>query len=164
MKTKIFSMIILMICLDVAHAEGGSCPDGYYPIGGQGSSGCAPIPGYGSSSSGSSEQIVVWEDRWGAIATDYAGGKFGVGKSWPSKSMAQAAAIKDCVREGGKSCKIDLTYSNQCGAIAWGMTYAATARAPTLEEASSMALDLCSEASLECRIYYSDCSYQAIGR
>ena len=31
-----------------AYAEGGSCPEGMYPIGGQGYQGCAPIPNYSS--------------------------------------------------------------------------------------------------------------------
>jgi len=164
MKVRSCIAIFLAISVNVANAEGGSCPAGYYPIGDRGISGCAPIPNYGSSSPGEIEAALSWEDRWGSIAADYAGGKFGVSRSLTSKDLAQAAALQDCVNEGGTACKVDLTYSNQCGSIAWGLSYAATARAPTLEEASSMALSLCGNRSTECKVYYSDCSYQMLAK
>lgn len=121
-------LFFLSIC-GPAYAEGGSCPDGYYSIGGQGASGCAPIPEYGASDGTINEREAiqpVWETRWGAIAVDFAMGKFGVGRT---KDEAENMALDECKKEGGSGCEIDLTYYNQCGAIAWGASDARTFRA-----------------------------------
>jgi len=56
-------------------AEGG-CPSGYAPsgIGPGGVQGCVPLS---SNKSGNAEQGEVWEDRYGAIATDDVAGLVG---------------------------------------------------------------------------------------
>lgn len=160
-KKALFACVFLFVPV-LAFAEGGSCPPGYYPIGGQGSAGCAPIPDYGVSEGEISEREAtqpVWEARWGAISVDISNGKFGAGKSMPTKRQAEKAASDDCEKEGGKNCVIDLAYYNQCAAVAWGATYVTTASAETKEQASSRAAETCGERTSACKIYYSDCSF-----
>lgn len=162
MKEKIvFAFLILSAC-GLARAEGGSCPAGYYPVGGQGASGCAPIPGYSDSEGNSeSQDSPVWETRWGAIAVDFAMGKFGIGNARRTKDEAESMALDECKKEGGADCDIDLTYYNQCGAIAWGASGAITFRAETKEIASGYAIEACSKQTKNCKIYYADCSFPA---
>ncbi|WP_162348996.1 DUF4189 domain-containing protein [Pseudoxanthomonas gei] len=101
---------------------------------------------------------MLWEDRWGSIAVDFPGGLFGVASSMQNKEAAEAAAMADCQIAGGKDCNVDLSYYNQCGVVAWGENYAATASAGTKEKAASRALFLCGEKTGKCKIYYADCS------
>lgn len=145
-----------------AFAEGGSCPPGYYPIGGQGTAGCASISEYDSSESAISEREAIqpaWETRWGAISVDISNGKFGTGKSMPTKKQAEKAASDDCEKEGGKNCVVDLAYYNQCAAVAWGAAFVTTASAESKEQASSRAAETCGAKTSACKIYYSDCSF-----
>lgn len=140
-----------------AHAEQG-CSDGFYPGGTQpGGQTCVPIPGYGTSGGGEtpSEQ---WQSRWGAIATDPSG-KTGIAGNALTKKAAEKAAVSQCQTKGGADCKVKLSYRNACGVLAWGGGFMATASAETLGEASEMALKGCSKDSLECEVFFSDCSY-----
>lgn len=162
MKEKIvFASLIIFAC-GLARAEGGSCPAGYYPIGGQGAFGCAPIPNYPDSGSGSEPRASpVWETRWGAIAVDFSMGKFGVGNARRTKNEAENIAVGECKKEGGTDCEVDLTYYNQCGAIAWGSSDVRTFRAETKEIASVHAIEACNKQTVDCKIYYADCSFPA---
>ena len=65
---------------------------------------------------------VRWEERWGAIVMDAASGMTGIGGSQPTEEAAIQAATAMCQRKGGKNCRVDITYSNQCGALAWAAT------------------------------------------
>lgn len=162
MHKKTLLAYALLFVVGSALAEGGSCPPGYYPIGGQGAAGCAPIPGSDASDGEINEREAiqpVWETRWGAISVDVSNGKFGAGKSMPTKKQAEKAASDDCEKEGGKSCVVDLTYYNQCAAVAWGTAFVTTASAETKEQASSRAAETCGEKTSACKIYYSDCSF-----
>lgn len=162
MKEKIALVFLLLCCCGAVRADGGSCPDGYYPVGGQGASGCAPIPGYSDSEGNPEFQASpAWETRWGAIAVDFAMGKFGVGNARRTKDEAEKLALDECKKEGGARCEIDLTYYNQCGAIAWGASSAITFRAETKEIASAHAIEACSEKTADCKIYYANCSLPA---
>jgi uncharacterized protein DUF4189 len=161
-KEKIVLASLILCCCGLARAEGGSCPDGYYPVGGQGASGCAPIPGYSDSESNSEPQASpIWEMRWGAIAVDFAMGKFGVGNARRTRDEAESMALDECKKEGGSGCEIDLTYYNQCGAIAWGASDARTFRAESKEIASTHAIEACNKQTADCKIYYADCSFPA---
>ena len=160
MKERILIALLLYSCSVLAYAEGGTCPPGYYPQNSPGVMGCAPIPNYrGSESDADGEDVApVWSNRWGAIAVDFSAGKFGAGRATTTRRKAEREALKECKSEGGKNCEIDITYFNQCGVIAWGSIYAATASAGTKEEASARALANCGKHAKECRIYHSDCS------
>jgi len=78
-----------------------------------------------------------------------------------TKNEAERMALDECKKEGGAGCEIDLTFSNQCGAIAWGASEARTFRAETKEIASANAIEACSEKTADCKIYYADCSFPA---
>ena len=101
---------------------------------------------------------VRWEERWGAIVMDAASGMTGIGGSQPTEEAAIQAATAMCQRKGGKNCRVDITYSNQCGALAWGSSHAVSARGRTLEIASKFAIDACENDRQEVRGLFSDCS------
>jgi uncharacterized protein DUF4189 len=164
MHKKALLACVLLSVAGLALAEGGSCPPGYYPVGGQGASGCAPIPEYGASDGAINKREAiqpVWEMQWGAIAVDFAMGKFGIGNAKRTKDEAENMALDECKKEGGSGCEIDLTYYNQCGAIAWGASDARTFRAESKEIASIHAIEACSKQTVDCKIYYADCSFPA---
>jgi hypothetical protein len=104
-----------------------------------------------------------WATRWGAIAIDPKTSKGGVGVATDMKSQraAEKEAIKRCRSSGGgKTCRIQTSYDNQCGAIASGDNdYMSTANAGTIDDATGLALAECERASSNCRVYYSNCSY-----
>lgn len=164
--------VLLAVLALPALAEGG-CPPGQYPIGGQGVQGCAPIPGAGGSqSSGSPRPTGKWETRWGAIAEDTSNMSTGTAVSYKSKRAAVSAALDDCKRVGGKSCKLRIAYYNQCVAMAdptvefrqrspqgsIGQTMASAAE--TLELAKANAMKRCEDfgSGQECSVVYSACS------
>ena len=95
----------------------------------------------------------------GAIAFDDTIGGVGTAIGMRSKRKAEKEALIACRKKGGSGCRIDLTYHNQCGVIAWGDSAATTASAATKEQASERALQTCSEHTEGCKIYYEDCSY-----
>jgi hypothetical protein len=104
---------------------------------------------------------MIWADRWGAIAIDDTVAEGGIGTvvGMPSKRKAEKAALAECrASGGGAGCKINLSYYNQCGVIAWGQNYATAMGASTIEEASEAAKQKCDEHTKDCQIYYAECS------
>jgi hypothetical protein len=127
---------------------------------GQGGSYSAPAPA----------PREVWEDRWGAIASDNQEGIVGVSSQRKTKIEATQAAITNCINHGGKDCKLVLFYVNGCAAIAAetadGVAGSFVSR-DSLEKAKDSALVLCNKQSIEqttgrrCEIIYSKCSLPA---
>ena len=155
-------MLGLLFVSFPAHAEGGSCPPGYYPIGGQGTMGCAPIPGSGGSQRQHAPQQPpeIWRDRYGAIFTDSDQGALGTSGSQSSRAAAEQAALADCIARGGVACKKVTSYRNACAAFALANSggYASASR-ETMEKASEVSMSLCTNSGYgTCRIYYTDCS------
>lgn len=139
------------------------CPDGFVPnpTWAQGQQQC--IPGSANTNydagSYSTPGASRWKSKWGSIALDAVSGMTGVAGSRPSRKKAEKDSIDMCRKKGGKDCRVQISYANQCGVIAWGNQRTATANAPTVEEASSQALAICKEAAgTECEIFFSDCS------
>jgi Domain of unknown function (DUF4189) len=104
-----------------AHAEGGRCPEGMYPIGGgnAGWEGCAPIPGYPAPSQ-PSQPSGQWVNSYGALiwashpdgTPTYAwAGKF------DSQTEATSAAMNSCAAEF-QNCRLANSFSNGFLAIA----------------------------------------------
>lgn len=153
--------LVLLICgvvIRPAFAEQG-CPDGFTPNA-AGTPGQQCIPIGGQTRPGSGGAAERWENRWGAIATDKETGKVGIFGDMTTRRKAETGAIAQCQRKGGADCKLQLTYYNQCGVLAWGNGKMSTASAPTVEEASEMALKECERvAGKGCEIFFSDCSY-----
>lgn len=161
MRTKLLLAIVMLCLSSLALAEGGTCPPGMYPVGGPGAMGCAPIPGYESDDSEVfNAPSTRWAKTWGAIAIDSAQGKMGAVTGKMSKRDAQKAASSQCrANGGGVGCKnISLIYRNQCGVMAEGYGFAATQGAETIEIASKLALQNCSQQATGCRITYAACS------
>lgn len=120
---------------------------------------CGPSPDTTTAITSSAIPEPIWSDRWGAIAFDDTIGGVGTAIGMRSKRKAEKEALIACRKKGGSGCRIDLTYHNQCGVIAWGDSAATTASAATKEQASERALQTCSEHTEGCKIYYEDCSY-----
>lgn len=168
-------LLVFLVCLMplAAFAEGG-CPPGQYPIGGQGVQGCAPISGGSPGASSSAARPTgKWETRWGAIAEDVSAnergvaGATGASESQQSKREAQSAALQQCEKLGGQSCRVVLTYNNQCVAIADPKSRgrggkggkSVIYRAETLSQAKTEAIRRCSAGGADqCSLAYSACS------
>ena len=74
-------------------------------------------------------------------------GKTGVAGSKATRQKAEEAALAICAQKGGGDCKVNLSYANQCGVIAWGNNRTSARFAATLEEASRLALNECAQVS-----------------
>jgi hypothetical protein len=165
---KLLLSCVLMLASVSAFAEGG-CPPGSYPIGDSRAPGCAPIPtGGGGDSAQGPVATGKWETRWGAISEDADSLATGSAVSMKSKRQAVAAASAECKKLGGKNCKLRLAYYNQCAAIAdataeslaKGPGRSTIARAETVNQAKSIAMNECTSAlnGQKCEIVYSACS------
>lgn len=162
--SKVVRLMLFLVFIAVtfpAWAEG-NCPDGYFPIGGgnAGWQGCAPMD------SGSTNTQITppdpgpyWQTRWGAIAADGSTGTFGVSNDVASKRVAEKNAKAMCKSKGGRKCKLQSTFYNQCGALAWGDTHYSSFRAPDIDDAKKSAVEHCEKTTTNCRVYYSACSY-----
>lgn len=154
--------LALAFLASYVHAEG-NCPPGQYPIGapqGQaGPQGCAPIPGYDNQVHSPTPPPPQWTDRWGAIASYPPSGALGTSSNLPSPQQAKQAAIEDCQAKGASTCKIEISYGNQCVAMIVGHPGYAIATGSTASEAEQKGAEMCSDnGDTNCRVYYSACS------
>lgn len=160
-----FAIFFFLIASDV-YAEG-QCPPGYYTIGGQGAVGCAPMSG-GDTGSQLPQATGEWEKRWGAFAIDTAVGVLGASARNKSKSDAKRAAIQDCVGLGGKACKVNFVYYNQCAAVARSIDGGGSTiqGAKSVDEAKKLVLEACESKSKvgKCELIYTDCSMSEFRR
>jgi hypothetical protein len=99
---------------------------------------------------------AVWADRWGAIVVGEDIADISTSSGRLSQSQAIDTTMAGCASHGAKNCKLELSYHNQCAAVAWGTHQHGTAGAPTESLAQSDAMKYCGEAS--CKIVYSGCS------
>lgn len=147
-----------LLVAGAASAEQG-CPDGFIPNA-AGTPGAPCVPGSAPNWEGSSQPPRArWAARWGAFAGDSESGKIGQASGMASEREAEKKALAHCRSKGGSDCRVELTYSNQCGVVAYGGGYMNTASAATVDEASEIALRRCRDNSSSCKIYFSDCSY-----
>ena len=141
------------------YAEGGSCPNGYYPVNGYGVSGCAPIPGYNQRLQTPPSAQTQWRSRWGAIATDEVNGVVGSSSGLSREAHAKEAALADCKSKGGESCRFAVSYANGCGAMIAGDNRFNVDRAATEQEAIEIGMRTCQREDKNCRVYFTSCSY-----
>ncbi|WP_082861756.1 DUF4189 domain-containing protein [Xanthomonas floridensis] len=167
MKMKLLPLVVLFLLMASNVYAEGQCPPGYYPIGGQGAAGCAPISG-GGSSPGLPQATGEWEKRWGAFAIDAAVGVLGASARNKSKSDAKRAALQDCLGLGGKTCKVNFVYYNQCAAVARSLDGGGSTiqGAKSVEEAKKLALEACESKSKikSCELVYTECSMSEFRR
>ena len=155
--------MLLLSISGSAYAEGGSCPNGYYPIGGQGASGCAPIPNYDTRSQNKTDvrPSGEWKTTWSAIAIDSIVGDVGVSSGKFTEADAKSEALMRCKKHGATECQAT-TFHNQCAVIAWPQNVggkAVTVGAETIELASELALSECaSNGGANCNIVNAECS------
>ena len=99
-----------------------------------------------------------WADRWGAFSSA-SGGMWGGVQDMKSKRQAEKAALARCKAKGGKDCRIDIVYYNQCGAVVSGDGGSGGGRAATEKEAVEIAMESCGEKGGNCELYFMGCSY-----
>lgn len=141
-----------------ASAEGGSCPDGYYPIGGQGATGCAHFPENNERANGSSAPSAKWVTTWGAIVADGSNASIGSVVGMPTKRKAEKATLDECKADGGKNCRVDLAYHNQCAVLVSGANRYLVQSAETIDAASKVGIQKCGAMDTGCRVHYSGCT------
>jgi len=147
----------------IVHAEG-SCPPGMYPIGNAAVAACAPIPG-GNDAQGQSTYsppqppLPIWQDRWGAFASDGDRGVLGVATGMNDNKSAVQAAVSDCKAKGGTECHPSHPFVNGCGAFIVGAKAAYTGSSSTVDDAINVGMATCQErGDHNCRLYQSACT------
>lgn len=161
MKKTSFILLLGLLNLlgfhSVAYAQT-ACPPGMIPYGtAQDQSVCGPAPS--SQPAQPKAPAIVWESRWGAIATDGDKGVLGTSINEKSQKKAESKAMADCQAKGGSPCKLQISYSNGCGAMVVGSNGFSTAYAGTKEEAIEKSMAVCkSDGDSACHVYYTECS------
>jgi len=102
----------------------------------------------------------VWEDRWGAIASDAQQGSGGTATGQRNQFQAEQTALTNCAKKGGENCKIIFPYRNQCAAAASSRDKAGFGRNSSRARAEAAAMEECNKVDNtgSCKIVYSDCS------
>lgn len=156
----ILNALVWFSCLSVgAHAEG-NCPPGFYPIGDRATAACAPIPGNsGGQQQSPTPPAPVWENRWGAMATDEPRGVLGAVTGFADEEAAQQAALSDCKAKGGINCTLANSYKNGCTALTVSDSSFYYGADSTIEIVAADGMRACTEAGKKnCRTYYAACS------
>ncbi len=165
MKLILLSYLLFGLLLStMSHAQT-ACPPGMEEYG-------AGVCGY-SQSEESAQQApqqqfpqkqappTRWATRWGAVATDGPGGHLGAVTDLSSKSEAERAAIADCRAKGGLQCAVEISYDNECAAMAVGDKIHNVTADVTLDKAIQSSIKTCREADTNCHVYYTACSLPA---
>lgn len=107
------------------------------------------------------DRFQVWEDRFGAIASDEEG-PFGISEAQKSKEDAERVATEDCVARGGdrmRCTRIAYSYANSCVVYAWGGGVGSFQSGPDQKENEQLVLARCRRISGGvCEIVYAGCS------
>lgn len=152
------NIIFLLLCLLYSTSADAQCRMGSGADFGDGIPYCSQLPAPTPALPSGAE----WENRWGAIAvgSTASGGAVGVASDMKTRLAAEKTALKQCRDNGGgKTCRIELAYANQCGVIVWGESYFETASRETKSQAEAEATELCSKQTADCRLHYANCSY-----
>lgn len=99
-----------------------------------------------------------WQKTWGAIAPSGRDAVLGTALGAGSKEEAEKQALADCRAKGGRGCKVQIAYRNQCGVMTIGDNRLFTASAATTEDAKAYGIELCESSDSNCRVYYSACT------
>ena len=152
------SKILLFACLVGISLTGYAqvaCPPGWIPYS---ATSCGPAPSAQRAGPRQQQPTLSPQSRWGAIATDGVKGVLGTAVSEDSERRAERTALADCQAKGGSPCKVQLTYSNGCGAMIVGSKGFSTAGAGTKEEAVQKGMAICqTDGDTACHVYYIDC-------
>lgn len=155
MKTKFAAIAVLLISSSATWAQMTPQQQQQLPPSDPSSSqyNSVYIPGQIAAQQGASEK---WEDRWGAFASSASDGWSGSVLDMKSKTDAESAAISACQKKGGANCRVDLSFYNQCGAVASGGGSLGYSNAATEEQALSLAMKQCGNS--KCEVFFTGCS------
>lgn len=110
---------------------------------------------------------------FGALAYDEAKAFWYGSYQYPSKSSAQKGVIENCEANGGTVCKLMLSYTNQCAAVARAVDHGVAIKGKdsvntgsTQEEAEANARSSCvSDWGVKgCAVELSNCSHHSVTR
>ena len=156
--TLLFGLLLIAGALHAQQQPGVDC----VPVQGNGWQGCAPI---NQTQQQQQPQVPqpppqVWEDHYGAMATNEPGNVLGVAVDMRSESEAKQSAIADCqTKGGGSSCAPLISYRNGCAVLLVGDKFFNASSAATIEEATQSGMKVCAaNGNTNCHIYYSACS------
>lgn len=152
---KSLLLVVLLSMSGFAYAEHG-CQDGFIPVNQGNGQTCVAdynLPHW-KSQGRSAAPREVWADRWGAIAVNTKDGHVGTISNQISRRDANAAAMQRC----GADCEIEMTYYNQCAAIAWGTGRYSVNSGADSNEASKRAMKSCGKGASDCKIVLTECS------
>ncbi|WP_082576308.1 DUF4189 domain-containing protein [Lysobacter sp. Root604] len=152
---------VALLALSFNAASDGQCPDGFTQAPGPmtGVINCVPLPA--ANDPGNDAGGPRWQSRWGAISFDYGASNVGVGASVAatSKRRAKSEALAECRAKGGKGCKVNLVYDNQCAVVIAAVGYSRSHAGPTVEITAERGMKMCEEAGFnDCQVYYKACS------
>ncbi|MEA9587065.1 MULTISPECIES: DUF4189 domain-containing protein [Xanthomonas] len=159
---RFFALLAFSIFPISTHVFAQGCPVGQYQIGGQGAVACAPLP-QGGSIQQEPRASGKWIKTWGAIATDGAD-NLGVSTGKLKKTEAEQDALQKCEGASKSPCRINLSYKNQCAAVAQpyrsGDIKRTYTRGPSIEVASNDAVAICQRGNAgdKCKVIYQECS------
>ena len=66
--------------------------------------------------------------------------------------------MAECQAKGG-TCKLQMSYRNQCAVLVSGDSKFLVQRAESIEVATQIATSECSKVGVNCKVHYSECSY-----
>lgn len=110
---------------------------------------------------------------FGALAYDEAQAAWYGGYQYPSKSKAQAGVMAHCRENGGRGCKLMLTYTNQCAAVTRAIEKGVESKSKdsvntgsTQEEAEANAVNSCQSdwGVRSCSVKLVNCSHHNVAR
>ncbi|MCC5064347.1 DUF4189 domain-containing protein [Xanthomonas campestris] len=159
MKNIYLPLIILLISNGLCNEAFSqtACPVGVAP----GSPQCGPddSTSRGSIPTPPPRPTGEWIKTWGAVATA-GNGDAGVSSARTTKKQAENDAIASCEGLGSGTCRVSLTFFNQCVAAAdSGQGQGSIFGAASIDQASKLALDKCREDSgRQCKVTLSKCS------
>lgn len=161
MNARLFGTVLFLSLLgiNICYAQG--CPAGIPP----GAPGCVPPDVYNSQFGTPQPKVIrqKWADRWGAIAGDPIAGSLGFVTGYKSKRLAERAALRECVSNGGGGCKPIGSFFNQCAAFVIGANGGYSASAPNAKQAGDVAMQDCNAKNdKRCRVYRTACSMAEI--
>ncbi|KAF1716641.1 DUF4189 domain-containing protein [Pseudoxanthomonas wuyuanensis] len=113
---------------------------------------------HGGARSGHAAPAPVFANGWGSVAADGSLGILGDATGMASKRKAEKAALLKCRERGGKACKVDMSYHNQCVVLVSGDSRYIVQTAASIGLASDVGIEKCSAKDSNCRVHYSACS------
>ena len=148
------SMLLALSFATSAFAQT-ACPVGVSP----GSPQCGPDSGTSRGDIPPPRPTGEWIKTWGAIAISKSTGEVGTSAGKFSESDANGSAVRQCSTNGASDCKVQLTYRNQCSALAASQVDTFFQSSSTEQLAISLVTKVCEQSGGgACKVMYTECS------